>query len=48
MARGKGRGTIAGVRRGGGIMVENDGGSACSRLRKGRSFSSLETSSLNA
>ncbi|KAF7841863.1 uncharacterized protein G2W53_004161 [Senna tora] len=39
MARGKGRGTIAGVRRGGRIMVENDGRSACSRLRKGRSLS---------
>ncbi|KAF7821348.1 uncharacterized protein G2W53_026803 [Senna tora] len=39
MARGKGRGTIAGVRRGGRIMVENDGGSACSKLRKGRSLS---------
>ncbi|KAF7801049.1 uncharacterized protein G2W53_044432 [Senna tora] len=39
MARGKGRVTIAGVGRGGKTTVENDGGSACSRLRKGRSLS---------
>ncbi|KAF7808102.1 uncharacterized protein G2W53_040263 [Senna tora] len=39
MARGKGRGTIAGVGRGGRTAVENDGGSAYSRLRKGRSLS---------
>ncbi|KAF7812861.1 hypothetical protein G2W53_033837 [Senna tora] len=39
MARGKGKGTIARVGRGGRTAVENDGGSACSRLRKGRSLS---------
>ncbi|KAF7825245.1 hypothetical protein G2W53_016409 [Senna tora] len=39
VARGKGRGTIARVERGGRTAVENDGGSACSRLRKGRSLS---------
>ncbi|KAF7826854.1 pheromone-processing carboxypeptidase KEX1-like [Senna tora] len=39
MARGKGRGTIARVGRGGRTAVEKDGGSACSRLRKGRSLS---------
>ncbi|KAF7839559.1 pheromone-processing carboxypeptidase KEX1-like [Senna tora] len=39
MARGKGRGTIARVGRGGRTAVQNDGGSACSRLRKGRSLS---------
>ncbi|KAF7801054.1 pheromone-processing carboxypeptidase KEX1-like [Senna tora] len=39
MARGKGRGTIGRVGRGGRFAVQNDGGSACSRLRKGRSLS---------
>ncbi|KAF7832348.1 pheromone-processing carboxypeptidase KEX1-like [Senna tora] len=39
MARGKGRGTIARVGRGRRTAVQNDGGIACSRLRKGRSLS---------